>query len=264
MPRNSGQFGAMPLQKNNWVTAALWVPLITLWVYVVRITFQAGYLSFYHINSTFAEVLPTYLIIGWSPIIGYGLGVFISFFLICELVSRLVLWKKRYKELAIVIATYLYLLLIILVPYQLRSLPDNLAYLEFGILLIIFTVHFFQDRSNKRKTIKGSLAFYLAVNFGLLVVFLTIAMTSTIFAYREGTAAARNAHGYSFFGENPEYAVIYITNKYILALPFNKEERTLENRLKIFNLDNFNQQLVYMETGKLKVAPILDAYSETP
>jgi len=246
----------MQPKEAHWLIAIILVPLITVWVYLVGIYFQMGYLHFFHIDPTFAEILPTFLIFGWVPIVGYGMGLFIALFLIFELMSRWLFSNPQVRSATLFVLTYLGLFLILIwFPYQHSIIGTNYAIFGCVVLILIITSHCFQYARLGHLFRDDSLAFYLSKNFGLLIVILIIMGTSLPFASHAGLKQATSQHSYQVFGQNPEYAVVFIGSKYLFAMPVDEKNLTLQDTLRIISLDALKEPLVYKEIGKLTIVP---------
>lgn len=243
--------------KNHWLMTVILLPFITVWMYLVGIYFQAGYFYYYNIPTTFAETLPTYLLFGWVPIIGYGLGAIISLFLTLELLSRLLTTNKTIRSFAITLLTYLGMLLMILVPHHYGFIPDSFVTYEFIVLGLIIVVHIVQKIFWNHVFTKDSMAFYLSRNFGVLIILLILLQGSLSFVFKKGYEMAQNQTSYQVFGANPEYAVIFIGSKYLLAMPVDTDARTIREELKVVNLDALDVPLVKRTfgTGTLTITP---------
>lgn len=247
----------MQSEEKNWLMPSITLPFITVWVYLVGIYFQAGYLDYFNIPSSFAETLPTYLVVGWMPIIGFGLGSFIAFFLTAELLSRWLTTNRNIRTVMVGLLTYLAMLLMILIPQYHGLIDDKFVVYEFALLTLIMVSHFVQWSKWGHIFTEDSLAFYLSRNFGTLIVLLILLRISLPFVYDKGYESARSQTSYQVFGENPEYAIVFIGSKYLFAMPVDTQERTLKNELKIINLDSLDAHLVYRSfgTGTLTITP---------
>lgn len=247
----------MQSKEKHWLMPAILLPFITVWTYLVGIYFQAGYLDYFNVPSSFAETLPTYLIVGWMPMVGFGLGAFIVFFLTAELLSRWLTTNKNTRTAMVGLLTYIAMLLLILIPQYHGLIDDKFVYYEFGLLSLIMISHFVQWAKWSHIFTEDSMAFYLSRNFGILIVLLILLRLSLPFVYNKGYEAARTQTSYQVFGENPEYAVVFIGSKYLFAMPVDTQERTLKDELKIISLDSLDAHLVHRSfgTGTLKITP---------
>lgn len=235
----------------------IFLPFITVWMYLVGIYFQAGYFEYFNIDTTFAETLPSYLLIAWLPIAGYGLTILVSTFLTIELLSRWLTTSKTLKSVIINLLTYFGMFLLILIPQYFGIIPDGFAKYEFILLLVIISSHILQWAKWGHIFTEDSMAFYLSRNFGSLIVLMIITYASLPYAFERGHEMAEKQTSYQVFGKNPEYAVVFIGSKYLFAMPVDTQERILKDELKIISLDSLDAHLVHRSfgTGTLKIAP---------
>jgi hypothetical protein len=245
------------LQSHHWLLAAVVLPFVTIWMYLVGIYFQAGYFDYFNIPSTFAETLPAYLLIAWLPIAGYGLSFLITSFLTLELLSRWLTTNRTFRSFMMNVLTYLALLLLILIPQYHGLIPDGFAKYEIALWFIIVISHIAQWARWGHIFTEDSMSFYLARNFGVLIVLLIIAYASLPYVYEKGLQMASKQTSYQTFGENPEYAVVFIGSKYLFAMPVDGVAKTLRDELKTISLDNLDESLVNKNfgTGALTIVP---------